>query len=95
MRDAGGGAVLGKPARPPFGQFSVWVKWTLKEAAELDPRCRTPTQRVAKGCGGGTVVRELERSERSGPCSCPENHTRAIVKAPATHGARGGRQRGI
>lgn len=46
MRHAeGAGPVSWKPTLPPFGQFSVQAKWTLKEAAELDPSFRFPTQR--------------------------------------------------
>lgn len=51
MRDAEGeGSVSQKPALPPFGQFSVQIMWTLKEAVELDPKF--PTQRCCRGTMG-------------------------------------------
>lgn len=80
VQGTGVGTVLGKPALPPFGQFSVCVKWSLKEAAELELSCRSPTQRGKSLLGGGHSVgaRKIRRDQAqacathaTGPC-----HTR-------------------
>lgn len=87
VQGTGVGTVLGKPALPPFGQFSVCVKWSLKEAAELELSCRSPTQR-GKSLLGGAIVWEPGRSEETRPKLVPP-----MPQAPATHGGRGGGRR--
>lgn len=81
----------GNPAQPPFGQFSVRAKWTLKEAVELEPNCRSPTQkRLGAGGDHSEAARKVRRGQDQAPAPCQPHAT--VRHLPHTEGVEGGRE---